>query len=153
MQDPYVIMTTGFKNTNVGGSTKGYQLSIRMPYYRGTFLSLVHYLHLKMDGAEVPQANLRIAIGNRVFTIPQMEEAEDIRWDFGAKATLLVDKPGGLKPGAHHVEVGMTIRKSYLPPTDPERLYTDFTGLYKGGTYSTFLEQPTVVVKTVTLVQ
>jgi hypothetical protein len=34
MQDPYIIMDTGFENTVAGTGTTGYQIDIRIPYDR-----------------------------------------------------------------------------------------------------------------------
>ena len=153
MQDPYVIMTTGFKNSVTGAAAAtGYQIKIRIPYYRGVYLSAVDYLKLTVDGQEIARDNLRIVVNGRTFTMPEMEEAGDTRWFYGDPATLLVAKPGGLVPGIHTITVGITIRKSYFPAEDPERLY-DFFGLWKSGQYKPFIEPPTLITKKVTLVQ
>ena len=120
MQDPYVIMNTGFKNTVEGGTTSGYQLDIRIPYYRSVYLSAIHSLDLSVDGAAVPQQDIRIVVAGKPFTMAGMFEADSVRWGFGDPATLLVTHAGGLKPGIHTVKVGIVVRKSYLPATDPE---------------------------------
>jgi hypothetical protein len=153
MQDPYVIMNTGFKNTVAGGTASGYQLDIRIPYYRSVFLSAIHSLELAVDGEPIQPQDLRIVVAGKTFTIPQMFEADSVRWGFGDPATLLVNKTGGLKPGLHTIKVAIVVRKSYLPATDPEHLYEDFPGLWKNGKYSTYIEGPTVITKKMTLVQ
>ena len=152
MQDPYIIMTTGFKNSTGGGAVTGYQIKIRIPYYRGVYLSAVDYLKLSVDGQDIARENLRIVVNGRTFTMAEMEEAGDTRWFYGDPATLLIAKAGGLAPGIHTITVGITIRKSYFPAQDPERLY-DFFGLWKSGTYTPFIEPPTLITKKVTLVQ
>ena len=153
MQDPYVIMNTGFKNTVAGGTTSGYQLNVRIPYYRSVYLSAIHQLDLTVDGTTIPAKDIRIQVAGKTFTIDQMYEADSVRWGFGDPATLLVTRPGGLKPGIHTIQVGIVVRKSYLPATDPEHLYEDFPGLWRNGKYSTYIEAPTVVTKKMTLVQ
>jgi len=153
MQDPYVIMNTGFKNTVEGGTASGYQLDIRIPYYRSVYLSAIHSLELAVDGEPITAQDLRIVVAGRTFTIPQMFEADSVRWGFGDPATLLVSRTGGLKPGIHTIKVAIVVRKSYLPATDPEHLYEDFPGLWKDGKYSTYIEGPTVITKKMTLVQ
>lgn len=152
MQDPYVIMGTGFKNSVAGGRITGYQVKVRIPYYRGTYLSAVDYLKLTVDGQDVPRDDVRIVVNGKTFTMPEMEDAGDTRWYFGDPATLMVAKSGGLAPGLHTVTVGITIRKSYFGATDPEHLY-DFFGLWKNGKYTPFIEPPTVITKKMTLVQ
>jgi Domain of unknown function (DUF6379) len=153
MQDRYVIMNTGFKNIVEAGVATGYQLNIREPYYRGTFLSSVHYFDLGVDGVPVPRENIRIRVSGKTFTLDQMEEADNVRWQFGDPATLLVKKAGGLVPGIHEIRVGITIRKSYLPPDDPNHLYADFPGLWRDGKYSTYIEAPSFITKRMVLVQ
>jgi hypothetical protein len=154
MQDPYVIMGTGFKNTvDKGGTASGYQFDIRVPYYRSIFLSAVHSLDVAVDGEAIAATDMRITVAGKTFSIAQMYEADSVRWGFGDAATLQVRKAGGLKPGVHTLKVGIVIRKSYLPATDPEHLYEDFPGLYHDGKYSTYIEGPTVIVKKMTLVQ
>ncbi|MBS0612679.1 MAG: hypothetical protein JSS24_05875 [Proteobacteria bacterium] len=153
MQDPYVIMNTGFKNSRDSGALSGYQIDIRVPYYRGIFLSSVHSLELAVDGQAIAPESLRIRVSGRTFTMAQMLEADSVRWGFGDPATLFVARPGGLKPGIHEVRVAIVIRKSYLPAQDPEHLYEEFPGLWQNGKYSTFIEGPTVVTRRMTLVQ
>lgn len=153
MQDPYVIMNTGFKNTVAAGMTSGYQLDIRIPYYRSVYLSAIHSLDLAVDEQPVPPQDIRLVVAGKTFTLAQMFEADSVRWGFGAPATVLVSKSGGLKPGIHSIKVGIVIRKSYLPATDPDHLYEDFPGLWKDGKYSTYIEGPTVVTRKMTLVQ
>ncbi len=153
MQDRHVIMNTGFKNIAEAGATSGFQLNIRVPYYRGIFLSSVHTLELAVDGEGIPAEKLRISLAGRTFTIAAMYEADDVRWGFGDPATLLVARSGGLNPGIHAIRLAMVIRKSYLPATDPQHLYEDFPGLWKEGKYLGFIEGPTVINKRMTLVQ
>ena len=152
MQDPYVIMTRGFKNTLNNGRVTGYQFNLRIPYYRGTFLSLIHALTVKVDAQPIAADAMRIVVNGKPHTMAEMAEADEVRWNFGDAATLLVDKPGGLTPGLHEVEVGIVIRKSYLPHEDPDRLY-DFFDVYRDGKYTGFIEGPTVVTRKMTLVQ
>ena len=89
MQDPYVIMNTGFKNTAEGGTASGYQLDIRIPYYRSVYLSAIHSLDLSVDGEPVPPQDMKIVVAGKTFTIAQMFEADSVRWGFGDPATML----------------------------------------------------------------
>jgi hypothetical protein len=152
MQDPHVIMTRGFKNIVVDGKATGFQVNILIPYYRGTFLSLVHYLSVRVDGEQIPREHIQIVVAGKSFSLAQMEEADEVRWEFGAPATLLIRHEGGLVPGVHAVEVGVVIRKSYFPPQDPEHLY-EFFDLWKDGKYTPYIEAPSVIKKRMTIVQ
>jgi hypothetical protein len=150
MQDPYFLMTRGFKNVVERGVTLGYQINIRIPYYRGVFLSLIDNLSLSVDEQRIPPEQITLSVCGRSFTFAEMQQAENVRWDYGAPAALRVARSGGLSPGIHTIEVGMLVRKAYLPPEDPEHLY-EFS--YRGGQYHPFTEPPTVVRRRMTLVQ
>jgi hypothetical protein len=147
-----MIMGTGFKNTVAGSNITGYQVDVRIPYYRGVYLSAIESITLSVDGKPAPREAMQIVVHGRTFTLDQAEEAGDTRWFFGDPATLRVQAPGGLKPGLHTVEVGMAIRKSYFPATDPEHVY-NFFGLWQNGVFKSYHEPPTVVAKKMTLVQ
>src|ERR1700730_2371453 len=101
MQDPYDIMNTGFQIGLELGAARGYQLGIRIPYYRSVYLSAIHSLELAVDGESIPPQDIRIVVAGKTFTIAQMFEADSVRWGFGDPATLLVTHTGGLKPGIH----------------------------------------------------
>jgi hypothetical protein len=152
MQNPYVIMTRGFRNVREGDAATGYQIKLRIPYYRGTFLSLIHTLTLSVDSKPVPADRIKIGVQGKMYTLDEMVEADEVRWDFRDPATVVVARQGGLEPGLHEVEVGIVIRKSYFPAEDPEHLY-DFLEPGGDGEYKPYIEAPTVIRKKMTLVQ
>jgi len=153
MQDPYVIMNTGFKNTVEGGAARGYQLDIRIPYYRSVYLSAIHSLELAVDGESIPPQAIRIVVAGRTFTIAQMFEADSVRWGFGDPATLLVSKSRRVE-ARHPLHQGGYRGPQIIPAGHrPEHLYEDFPGLWKNGKYATYIEGPTIVTKKITLVQ
>ena len=45
-----VIQSVGFRNLYVDGNAVGFQLKIRLPYYRGVFLSQIKAGNLVVDG-------------------------------------------------------------------------------------------------------
>ena len=45
-----VIQSTGFRNISENGEIIGFQLKIRLPYYRGVYLSQIKPGHLIVDG-------------------------------------------------------------------------------------------------------
>lgn len=117
MFDKYMVLTRGFQNVSQGGQTIGFQMKVRITYYRGVFLPLVAGFDVTVDGERFKPEQIRFSIGNRTFTFEEMAKAEKVRWDFGEPATLTILKPGGLKPGIHEVEVVETVKPSYMPPT------------------------------------
>ncbi len=165
MYEKYMICTRDFKNVTRSGEIIGFQLKIRINYYRGCYLSMVDTLKLIVDGEEfstdhmtfsVPEHGPAIPSALRTFTFDQLARATDVRWFFGDPATLTVTKPGGLKPGLHTVQVGLFVRNSYMPRFDKERLYAFFDAP-RGPNGETGYGQPNpnmpLVTRKMTLVQ
>jgi hypothetical protein len=102
---------------------EGFALQARLPYYRGLGLSMVEDIAVSVDGEKIPRENVRFSVRGNSWTLDEMETEYGDRWNFGEKARILVEKPGGLADGDHKVEVGIRMRVSYLPfvPTTTDR--------------------------------
>ena len=115
MFDKYIICENGFQNVTAGGKVTGFQLRARLPYYRGLGISMVEDLSLKVDGEIVPRQALRVTLHGSTYTLDEMEKEYDDRWEFGEEGLVTIDKPGGLTPGKHKIELSPSLRISYLP--------------------------------------
>lgn len=117
MNEKYMICTDGFENAVQDGKTIGYNLLVRIPYYRGIPLSLVEISEMKLDGADVPLDSILFTTScGYPFTLKEMETVTRYRWEYGEKAKITVLKDGGLAPGKHKVEIKIVTRISYMPP-------------------------------------
>jgi len=114
MLDKDVIQLKGFKNVGDGEPT-GFQVAVRCPYYRGIWASLLEGAELTVDGETFGSDVVSWTLGGKEFTSAELAEATDARWPFEEPAILTVDKPGGLEPGLHDVQVAVTWRWSYIP--------------------------------------
>jgi hypothetical protein len=123
MFNKYMILTREFRNVTEAGRVTGFQVRIRIPYYRGVALSLIDTVQLTVDGEEFPPDKMTFSVGGRTYTFEELGRTTDAEWFFGDPATLTVKKTGGLATGMHTVQLGIIIRKSYLPKNDPENLY------------------------------
>ena len=110
MLEQHVIQQKGF--ANVDG---GFQVAVRCPYYRGIWASLLEGVELTVDGETFASDDVRWTLAGRDFATAELAEATDARWPFEDPAVLTVEKPGGLEPGLHDVEVSVTWRWSYIP--------------------------------------
>ena len=103
MFDKYIIVTQGFRNTTTDGGTpdtvSGYELGIRLPYYRGLGLSMVESIDLIVDGTPVPAESLTLTVHGNSYAVTDLATVFDDRWEMGEIATLRVAQPGGLAPG------------------------------------------------------
>jgi hypothetical protein len=110
MLESQVIQQKGFKNVG-----DGFQVAVRCPYYRGIWASLLEGAELTVDGETYGRDEIRWTLGGQTFTDDELAEATDARWPFEEPAVLTVDRPGGLEPGLHDVQVSVTWRWSYIP--------------------------------------
>ena len=110
MLDKDVIQAKGFRNVD-----GGFQLAVRCPYYRGIWASLLEGVEVTVDGETFAADAIRWTLGGETSTTTELAAKTDARWPFEEPATLTVDKPGGLDPGLHDVEVSVTWRWSYIP--------------------------------------
>lgn len=157
MFEKYMICTRDFCNVVREGKVAGFQLKIRINYYRGCYLSMVDTVRLVVDGEEFPSDRMTFTVGGRTYTFPELAKATTERWFFGEPATLTVAKPGGLRPGMHTVQLGLFIRNSYIPRVDRENLYDFFQGTRGPGGLTHYgeppLPLPLAATKKMTLVQ
>jgi Domain of unknown function (DUF6379) len=114
MLEQHVIQTKAFKNVGEGDPS-GFQLAVRCPYYRGIWASLLEGAEVTVDGETFASDSIRWTLDGTTSTLDELAEPADARWPFEEPALLTVDKPGGLAPGLHDVEVSITWRWSYIP--------------------------------------
>jgi hypothetical protein len=163
MFEKYMICTREFGNVSKNGQITGFQLNIRINYYRGVYLSQVDTLKLVVDGEEfpaekmtftVPEHGPNIPSTRKTYTFEELGKATKTRWFFGDLMTLTVPKPGGLSSGMHKIQLGLFVRNSYVPRFDKEQLF-DFFGSHPDG--ATHYGEPparlSLVTKNVSLVQ
>ena len=109
MYDQHIIVPGTLRNR-----TDGFELGIRLPYYRGQWLSIVEDIAVTVDGTRHPREAVRFSVRGKAYTLDAMESATTERWEFGEVATLSV-QGAPLAPGAHEVTVAEQLRISYLP--------------------------------------
>lgn len=124
MLEKDIIQTKGFANIRDGEQITGFQIRVRTPYYRGMWASLIEGADVTVDAECFDRQGVTWTLGERTYTVAQLARAGDERWPFEQAATLNVDKPGGLDPGLHEVEVAISYRMSYMPIEMQPTTYT-----------------------------
>jgi hypothetical protein len=125
MFEPYVICDDGFENVVRDGEIIGFQLKTRIAYYRGVPLSMVDEIELKVDDIPIESEKIRFTVGDETYTLKEMETVTCTKWEFGQKATIFVDQPGGLSKGGHKIFLRQTTRVAYYPfPLEGRRTRT-----------------------------
>lgn len=121
----YVLCEDGFANFTDDGKVSGFAVRMRIPYYRGVPLSLVDDVLVVVDSVHYTGDDILFRVHGGTFTLDEMKTVVRHRWNYGEKATVLVKKEGGLKPGKHHVEAYAKIRVCYMPAVDFAGGYAD----------------------------
>lgn len=118
MLEHQLIQSTGFRNFGPVGAREGFaiRIRIRIPNYHGTRLSQLDGFDVTVDGVFYDHEINRFGIRDEVYTMAEMREEITARWGLTEWGEILVDKPGGLEPGVHKIEVVARIRYSYFPP-------------------------------------
>lgn len=111
-----IIQSVGFRNVVEDGEAVGFRLKIRLPYYRGVFLSQIKPGNLIVDGEVFPKEQILWEINGAQFTFEEMRLDWHRHWHPLEPAVLIVKKPGGLTQGYHDLEYGFCCTHSYMPP-------------------------------------
>lgn len=114
MFDKYIVCPYGLRNViSETGHLEGFELKIRIPYYRGVPLSCVDSLEVTVGGETFRNDRIRFTVASGSFMMDEMATVADKRWNFDEDATLKVWKPGGLVYFDQRIEVLIRIRAPY----------------------------------------
>lgn len=119
--EKYLLCDEGFGNiydrNHPDDPPIGFQLKIRIPYYRSARLSLIEKITVRVDGREYDPDKMLFTTHDGTFTMDQMRTMPNHYWLFGEKATLTVMEPDGLgrafSTAYRTVELGIYLRISY----------------------------------------
>lgn len=111
-----VIQSVGFRNIVENGEAVGFQFKIRLPYYRGVFLSQLRPGTLTVDGETFTKEQITWCFNGEEYTADEMAVDFKTHWNPTETAVLKVKKPGGLKQGYHDLKYGFCFTSSYMPP-------------------------------------
>jgi hypothetical protein len=115
MYDNFMIVGEEFKNVVRNGEITGFQLGVRLCYYRGIVLSLIGSIGLKIDGEEISPDAMTVTVGGKTYPLAQLENEPVAKWEFGEVGILTVNQPGGLPVGEHTVNLREHLKISYVP--------------------------------------
>ena len=108
-----IIADNSVKNFSVNHNIIGYSFRIKLYTYRGSYLSCIEQLKLKLDGRDVAMNQVVFKLNGKRFLVPQLTELFAEYWYILDEAELVVLKEGGIPKGEHELEIGMSIRIPY----------------------------------------
>ena len=105
-----VIQSVGFRNIkDEEGNVTGFQFKVRLPYYRGIFLSQIRPGTLYIDGEKIEKDQIIWNINGEDFTNEEMAQDFQRHWAVTTPAVLKVRKEGGLAQGYHDLKYGFAL--------------------------------------------
>lgn len=113
MFEKYMIYDDGFRNVEKDGKIAGFQVGVRITYYRGVCLAVVDSFEVAVDGVKYTKDQMTFTVKNTTYRFDEMAGRKDLRWDFGEVAYLTIALEGGLSEGEHTLKVTEDIRVVY----------------------------------------
>jgi len=94
-------------NYVVEGVILGYEFKIRYPSYRGTYLSCIEKLEIKIDEEPVNQGIIYFSLNGKQYLIDELRDQYKEYWNILDEATITILQKGGIAKGIHTVSVEM----------------------------------------------
>lgn len=96
-------------------SASGFELDIRLPWYRSLPLSTVSIGELKIDGQTIEPGAIRFEVNGKTFALDELINHPE-EWWFVLDSAYLHVNGTALEPGnRHEVAVGVGIKPPYIP--------------------------------------
>lgn len=94
---------------------EGFALSLTLPWYRSLWLSSVSTITVTIDGAEVPQGDLRFELDGRGYALGELPEQSETLWFLQRHPLLVARRDAPLAVGEEHeVTVAGQLRLPYM---------------------------------------
>lgn len=117
MFDKYIVCEDSLQPRFVEGRPAGFQVQLRLPYYRGLGLSMVEAVELSVDGERFHAEQMSLEVHGNRYRVDRLGEVAEDRWEFGERAVLVVDSDRVPASGPYQVDASIALRISYLPFT------------------------------------
>ncbi len=108
-----VIREDGFYNILLNGRQVGFNLDLRINYYRGLPLSSVQKVEVEIDGEKIPEYLMLFEVNGKCFAPNQLSGLYSEYWGIKTPAHLRVFNYG-LAAGEHDVSVRIEYKSPYM---------------------------------------
>ncbi len=93
----------------------GYEVGVRLNWYRSLPISCVEKVSLTLDGQPVDPGAICFEVNGKQFTLQEMEEGVEEFWFVQDTARVHVQDSGKIKPGEEHtIEAEIALRFPYI---------------------------------------
>jgi hypothetical protein len=120
MLDTTMIQTRGFRNTQ-----DGFELRLRLPYYRGLWTGLLEGAAVTVDGEAFAPEDVHWTIGEVSGSLAELRASGTARWPVDVAAVLALRRSSPLTIGFHDVSVELAVQMSYIPEELQPTLWTE----------------------------
>ena len=114
-----------FSAQDVRRTNDGLAVSVQIPWYRSLWLSAVDGVSVRVDGIEVPSAQIRFELQGTSYRIEELPEQWDTLWFVADRPDIVVALDDPPDSGQRvSVEVVLTMRLLYMQIA-PQRYVTN----------------------------
>lgn len=103
------------EDNSLRANNDGYEVGVRLNWYRSLPISCVEKVALSLDGQPVDPGAIRFEVNGKQFTLQEMEDEVEEFWFVLDTAQVHVQDPGKVKPGEEHTfEAEIALRFPYI---------------------------------------
>lgn len=110
--DQYLLSQENFGNTVIHGKSVGYYFQIRIPNFRGNYLSCIEELSFSIDGEKIREEEISMLLNEKRFHLGELPDLYKEYWNVDDAAVIEVLCEGGLA-GRHKIGALMKLRYGY----------------------------------------
>jgi hypothetical protein len=112
------------KENSLRVSDAGYEIQLRLKWYRSLPLSCIEKLQLAFDGQPVDPSRMRLSVNGHVFRLDELTDLVEEFWFVQDSLILSVHEPRRASSGeSHQIDVELALRFPYIP-IGPDRFLT-----------------------------
>ena len=94
---------------------EGVGIALTVPWYRSLWLSSVTGIAVSVEGQEIPQADLRVELGERSYGVDELADQWDVLWFIQDRLIVVVPlDPPPAEGSQVDVEVTVDLRLPYM---------------------------------------
>jgi hypothetical protein len=103
------------EDDSLRATADGYEIRVRLNWYRSLPLSCIEKVALSLDGQPVAADALRFGINGHSYRLDELPELVEEFWFVQDSAKLIVQQPGKVIRGkAHSLDVEIALRFPYI---------------------------------------
>lgn len=110
--DAFLVWPEGAQSVEVCGRGIGFRFQIRMPNFRGNYLSCIEELRFTLDGEPIDPERVELLLNDKRFRMEELPQMYKEYWNVSDCGVVEVLREGGLE-GTHRVGAVMRLRYGY----------------------------------------